>query len=208
MAADLFTQKLIERKKEIDWTRNAVFATFGFGYMGCFQYWLFNIVFFKLFPGQSFKQTAKKVCCDSFIKAPFFYFPFFYMIRTFINERKFDHKTLTSIKTTYRNNIMDDLKKFWSIWIAAQMFSFGVLPIHLRLPFIGSLSFFWCCILSYLHGSYDHEQEVEVAVAAEWELLKQQTESGQLECERDEAPETSAVLPRPVNPHSTASKSA
>ena len=33
-AADLFAQKVIEGKKEIDWTRHAVFCTFGFAYLG------------------------------------------------------------------------------------------------------------------------------------------------------------------------------
>merc|ERR1712110_561246 len=44
VAADLFTQKIIEGCDQINWRRNAVFGTFGFLYMGCFQYHLFNIV--------------------------------------------------------------------------------------------------------------------------------------------------------------------
>ena len=174
IVADLVTQTLIERTSigDINWSRNAVFATFGFLYMGCFQYWLFNTIFFKFFPGTSFTQTLKKVCCDSFIKAPFFYFPFFYLIRTFVHEREkfFQRETVLSLKTTYKKNISGDLKRFWSLWFPVNMITFGVMPIHLRLPFIASISFFWCICLSIIHGHYDHTEEVEIAVAKEYEL--------------------------------------
>ena len=173
--ADLFTQTVIEGTSinNIDWTRNAVFGTFGFLYMGCFQYWLFNILFFKWFPGVTIKQTAKKVFADQFIKGPFCYWPSFYFVRTLINEKlDINEKTLISVKTTYKANIVHDLKAYWSIWIPAQCITFGIMPIHLRLPFIATLSFFWCCILSSMHGSYDHEQEVEIAVAKELKLLQ------------------------------------
>ena len=176
IAADLFTQKVIEGKKEIDWRRNAVFGTFGFLYMGCFQYWLFNIMFFKWFPGTTLIQTIKKVCADQFIKGPIFYFPVFYFVRTLIQEFNVNEKTITSIKTTYKREVWGDLKRFWSIWIPAQCITFGIMPTHLRLPFIATLSFFWCCILSYIHGDYDHELEVEVAVAKEWELQRKKME--------------------------------
>lgn len=44
-AADLFAQKLLEKKEDVDWKRNAVYGIFGFAYLGGFQYWLYNVKF-------------------------------------------------------------------------------------------------------------------------------------------------------------------
>uniref|UniRef100_A0A7S0TFC6 Protein Mpv17 n=1 Tax=Elphidium margaritaceum TaxID=933848 RepID=A0A7S0TFC6_9EUKA len=161
--ADLFTQMVVDGYSldKIDWTRNAVFGTFGFCYMGCFQYWLFNILFFRLFPGVTVKSTIQKVCADQFIKGPFFYFPVFYLVRSAINERGVDQSIMSSVRNTYKHNIRSDLKAYWSVWLPAHCITFGVLPKHLRLPWIASLSFFWCCYLSTTHGSYNHDKEME-----------------------------------------------
>lgn len=37
--------QVIERRENMDWTRHAVFCTFGFAYLGGFQYYLYNIKF-------------------------------------------------------------------------------------------------------------------------------------------------------------------
>lgn len=44
----LVRPQVIEGRKEMDWTRHAVFCTFGFAYLGGFQYWLYNIQFTKV----------------------------------------------------------------------------------------------------------------------------------------------------------------
>jgi hypothetical protein len=36
---------VVEGREEMDWTRHAVFCTFGFAYLGGFQYWLYNVKF-------------------------------------------------------------------------------------------------------------------------------------------------------------------
>ena len=46
-AADLFAQKVVEHRDSVDWQRNAVYSTFGFAYLGCFQYYLYNVKFAK-----------------------------------------------------------------------------------------------------------------------------------------------------------------
>merc|ERR1712048_921309 len=61
---------------------------------------------------------------------------------------------------TYKSNVKNDLKCYWSLWCPAQFVTFYVMPKHLRLPFIATLSFFWCCFLSNMHGKYpEHEHE-------------------------------------------------
>ena len=162
VAADLVVQTCVDGnsifKGTMDWNRTAVFGTFGLFYMGAFQYWLFNIAFFKLFPGVTLKQSLKKVCADQFVKGPFCYWPSFYFIRTLINEKKIDNTTANTVFETYKNNVKSDLMHYWSIWVPAQCVTFYVMPLHLRLPFIATLSFFWCCFLSYMHGKYPDQK--------------------------------------------------
>lgn len=37
--------QVVEGKERMDWTRHVAFCTFGFCYLGGFQYWLYNIKF-------------------------------------------------------------------------------------------------------------------------------------------------------------------
>lgn len=72
-AADIFAQKVVERRENIDWQRNAVYSTFGFAYLGCFQYYLYNIKFAKWCKGiiDNFGRVGMpiiKVGLDQFIQ--------------------------------------------------------------------------------------------------------------------------------------------
>lgn len=49
--SDLLVQKVVEQRKEVDWKRNAAFATFGFVYLGGIQYMIYVPGFSWLFPG-------------------------------------------------------------------------------------------------------------------------------------------------------------
>ena len=66
---------------------------------------------------------------------------------------------IESVVDTYKNNIVSDMKALWSVWIPAQCITFGIMPLHLRLPFIASVSFFWCCVLSFMHGEYQQNTQ-------------------------------------------------
>lgn len=44
-AADLFAQKVVEGREQVDWSRHSVFCAFGFFYLGGFQYFLYNKLF-------------------------------------------------------------------------------------------------------------------------------------------------------------------
>jgi hypothetical protein len=56
--SDLLVQKVVERREEVDWKRNAAFAAFGFVYLGGVQYALYVPIFSRLFP-QASKFAAK-----------------------------------------------------------------------------------------------------------------------------------------------------
>eukprot|EP01084_Bolivina_argentea_P279038 476980_1 len=143
IAADLVVQTFVDGSSlnEIDYTRTAVFGSFGFLYLGMFQYWLYNIMYFKWFPGATLRSTIKK-----------------------LNERKMDKTIFKSVVNRYKNNIWSDMKALWKVWIPASSIAFGIMPLHLRLPFMASVSFFWCCILSFMHGKYDKKELEEILV--------------------------------------------
>ena len=48
---DFMVQKVVEKREEIDWRRNAAFGTFGLLYLGGVQYMIYVPLFSRLFPG-------------------------------------------------------------------------------------------------------------------------------------------------------------
>lgn len=49
-ASDLLVQTVVEQKEDIDWKRNAAFATFGCFYLGGVQYAIYVPIFGRMFP--------------------------------------------------------------------------------------------------------------------------------------------------------------
>lgn len=154
-AADLFAQKVIEGKKEIDWTRHAVFCTFGFVYLGGFQYWLYNVKFSQwcgpITQKFGHKATAPvKVFLDQAIHHPFMYFPTFYAIKA-----KVSGQPLSYAVHKYRTEIWDSVKALWSVWVPLQLINFAFVPRHMRVPYVAAVSFGWTMILSVMQGKFD-----------------------------------------------------
>ena len=101
-AADLLTQTALEGKSlaEVDWRRNALFAVFGFAYMGCFQYYLYVTLFSRWFAGaarfanqplaQKLTDRAgqldllKQVGFDTLVH-PQWFFPIYYALKEALN---------------------------------------------------------------------------------------------------------------------------
>eukprot|EP01083_Nonionella_stella_P005667 16369_1 len=166
LSADLIVQRYVDGHSfsDIDWTRAAVFGSFGFVYLGVFQYWLYNFQYFKWFPGVTLRSTIHKVAFDQFIKHPTLYWPTFYLLQTLLNERQLNAQTLQSVWSTYTTNIASDMKALWTVWIPVSMVTFGIMPMHLRLPFIATVSFFWCCVLSFMHGQYQTSEDIAVMI--------------------------------------------
>ena len=80
---DLAVQVVVERKRleKVDLRRTAVFTLHGFGYVGVGQWFIFNRVFSRLFPGVN-EYGAKRanwwpvvgaVAVDNFVHMPFIY---------------------------------------------------------------------------------------------------------------------------------------
>ena len=152
--ADLMAQKYIEQKQEIDKRRLLTFSFFGFSYLGGWQYYLFNKIFVRceavmaLKGYSSYTQSIILTSLDMGIHTPFMYFPAFYALKGWA-----ENKCVSMTLQAFKNNIYDDIKSMWTLWIPAQFCNFVLLPLHLRMPFITSVSFLWTMILSMTRGN-------------------------------------------------------
>ena len=155
--ADLMVQIYMDGTSwnDIDWTRNTVFFFFGFGYLGCFQYWLYNTFLFKIFPGTSFLSTFKKVGVDQLLHHPILYFPTFYATKEFINQKAFNINAFKDGMVKYKNNYKQDWIGLWTVWVPTTSIILGIIPMHMRMPIMASVSFLWTSILSFYRGKYD-----------------------------------------------------
>lgn len=154
-AADIFAQKVVENRKDIDWTRHAVFCLFGFGYLGAFQYYLYNIKFTQwcgpLTKKFGHKMTSPiKVLIDQGLHHPFVYFPVFFSMKAVVSG-----KPLSTAVEKYRTEIWDSVKAMWGVWVPAQIINFAFVPRHLRLPYVAAVSFGWTIILSVMQNKFD-----------------------------------------------------
>jgi hypothetical protein len=156
--ADLFAQKVIEKKEHIDFKRHALFCCFGFGYLGCFQYWLYNVKFVQwctpISNAIGHVGTAPfKVFLDQAIHHPFLYFPVFYSMKAGV-----EGKPLSYAWEKYHDEIWESLKALWSVWVPSQLVNFAFVPRHFRVPWVAMTSFVWTIILSLMQGRFDNER--------------------------------------------------
>jgi len=174
-ACDLLVQKVVERREEIDWRRNAAFATFGFFYLGGVQYALYVPIFSRLFPNAATfasKTVAEKlkdfpgirnlfaqVFIDQGVHHPLMYFPVFYMIKDAVTSDKPNPERAVN---EYIGNMQEDLFALWKVWVPSTFLNFAFMPMWLRIPWVASTSAIWTCILSVMRGGSDSVPANEV----------------------------------------------
>lgn len=154
-AADLFAQKIVERRDEVDWRRHGMFLMFGFGYLGCWQYYLYNNLFVKWCKPITavvghVGSAPVKTFIDQCIHHPLLYFPCFYALKGMVEGRP-----MTESINDYREHLWENCKALWMIWVPAQMVNFTVVPLHLRIPFVAGVSFAWTVVISVMRGALD-----------------------------------------------------
>lgn len=166
--ADLVVQKA-EGKKEIDWSRNAVFTAFGFAYLGIVQWFIYVTVFTRLCPNairfanlpwkDKLKDRAgqidlvKQTCLDNFVHYTFIYFPVFYTLKEMMQgDGSVDSGLVQRGLAKYWKNCVADNMAMWALWIPGDLGVYAA-PIWMRLPLNHGISLVWTMILSYLRGS-------------------------------------------------------
>lgn len=151
--ADIITQSIIEDKKELDWKRLGLFTTFGFAYLGGWQYFLFNKAFVRCEKYMSIRKYSRGTTStvltflDLGIHTPLLYYPSFYALKGYI-----DSEPISETVAKFKKNIVDDMISMWQLWLPAQLINFSCVPIHMRMPFVTSVSFAWTIILSMQRG--------------------------------------------------------
>ena len=191
-ASDLLVQTVVEQKswQEIDWKRNAAFATFGFIYLGGVQYTLYVPIFGRLFPqaatfaAKPLKHKLKDIpgminvglqtFLDQCVHHPLLYFPAFYMTKELVMGDT--PPNLPRVLQDYRQNMHEDLVALWKIWVPATVINFAFMPMHLRIPFAAGISMVWTCVLSAMRGGdISHGEEIAggAITRATYELFKE-----------------------------------
>lgn len=174
-ASDLLVQKVVENKKEIDWKRNLAFCTFGCFYLGGVQYAIYVPLFSRMFPNaasfaaKSLRDKMKdakgqiallsQVFLDQCVHHPLLYFPAFYMTKEVVTSE--GNPDFMKALSQYKDNMIEDLKALWKIWVPATFVNFAIMPMWARIPTVAATSMIWTCILSAMRGGdIVHSDEV------------------------------------------------
>jgi len=174
--ADIFVQKQVEKREEIDWKRVGLFTFFGFAYLGIVQYLIYVNLFSHLFKNAAafgkmpfrekirnkdgLKDLGKQIVVDMFVHGPLFFFPCYYIAKESIqgsnNVLQQPGDVVKKAMQKYGKNYWDDWIALWQIWIPGDAFVFA-LPLWARLPANHAISFVYMCILSFTRGAEEEE---------------------------------------------------
>ena len=174
-AADLFTQRWVEGRDEVDTRRLAVFLTWGAVYLGGVHYFIYSHIFPRvLFPSAAafvakpFAErladragqlvVVQQVALDQFIHHPLVLFPCFYCVKETVEQGRAGSEVVIAGLRKYATNICEDCVVCWSTWVPAFLINFSVCPIHMRIPFVAVVSFGFTSYWSLLRG---RRQELE-----------------------------------------------
>jgi len=156
LLVQLNTREPTLERSRLNYRRLATFVLTGAVYQGLFQYWLFNVVLPTLLPGHSLRATLQKVLAANLIADPVFFFPFFYILHEALAcspGQVFRMSTVSSALGKYYANCLYDWRNSWSIWLPGHAITYGVMPPHLRMPWIAAVSFGYIALLSVTRGS-------------------------------------------------------
>jgi protein Mpv17 len=157
--ADAFVQTQVERRGEIDRERLATFSLFGFAYQGGVQYWMMVKLWERLFPGAQLVPVVQKILATNLISDPVFFFPCFYTLREGLARPNLAVSSPSSLVYSamcqYRRRCLEDWRNNWVVWFPGHAISYGLMPLHLRMPWVATLSFGYLCILSYTRGDIE-----------------------------------------------------
>lgn len=153
-AADFITQKRQEATEQdsLDMSRNLAFILYGGLYQGVCQQFIYNTLFPMVFGTEtSLLTVAEQVALDMVILTPLLCLPAAYLIKSSIDSEETWQQGLEKYWMHVKQEGL--LLKYWMLWVPVQSLTFGVIPAHLRIAFIASVSFVWLMILSQISSS-------------------------------------------------------
>lgn len=154
--------------------RNVAYTVYGGIFIGLMCHLEYDYVFPFLFgddAGDSSSHlllAAKEVLFDNFVSAPLMWIPPAYIIKALMFGQ-----TPGEGLAKYVKDIKDQglLQKYWSVWLPAQTLQFSVVPHHLQVAFLATVSFFWFMLFSHLSSKEGEVDEAPDAAAAEAEAV-------------------------------------
>jgi len=151
VAADLLTQLVFEKGL---WNpkRSLLFGAFGFLFQGMAQYAIVNLGWARIFPGNSKRAVVSKVCGMNLLSDPMLFFPLFYIFKETL-QGGFAFATVKAALMSYKANCFMDWRNSWCVWFPGHAVTYGVMPLHARIPWMAFLSFFYMCVLSLTRGA-------------------------------------------------------
>jgi len=63
-----------------------------------------------------------------------------------------DKPTISNALSHYKENMGEDLKALWKIWIPTTFLNFAFMPLWGRIPWVAGTSFLWSMVLSMMRG--------------------------------------------------------
>ena len=150
--ADALSQRVVEGRSEMDWKRTAVFAFYGGWYCGWFQHALYNVAYARLFGlDTSLVNAARKVAVDCVVHVPIICFPVYYAYKhTF-----YDGDGAAAGLKRYVGDgetpgeAYDMCRRYYTVWVPANLLVFTVVPVPLRIGFIATTSLGWLTASSF-----------------------------------------------------------
>jgi len=150
--ADGIAQARSEADK-LELRRNLAYILYGGIFIGGMCHLEYDYIFPYLFgDDHSIKTIFEEVIFDNFISAPLCWLPPAYLVKAAV----YDYPLREGLEK-YAHDIKHNglLHKYLSIWIPAQSVSFSVIPEHLRVVFMASVSFFWFILFSTVASASD-----------------------------------------------------
>ena len=116
------------------------------------------------------------------IADPIFFLPTFYTLHEVLNRKPGEEVGLHTVRTAlgkYWDHCFADWRNTWGVWFPGHAVTYGLMPLHLRMPWVAALSFGYLSILSFTRG--DHTRiAAEEAKKREDGRLSPPPEEGQL----------------------------
>lgn len=169
MISDSMTQKVEYRSKcgsignvKFDLKRNMRFAFFAGSYTGCFQHWLYNIFYARLFPGRAITTAIRKTIVDNAIHMPLVCLPTYYSMKAlFLGQNP-----LIGLKQYWTQKWVI-LKPSWMVWGPMIFIITYAVPPEFRVFAIAVTGILWLSFVSFMSPmkdgdlSHDHFQQLE-----------------------------------------------
>jgi hypothetical protein len=168
--ADIIVQKQVEKRETIDWRRNLVFTSFGFGFLGFVGYGIYVKACSRLFPamGKFCNQTLREklgnragltalfqmIALDFVFIQPVIYWPVLYVFQESIQTQSENTSALDVVKNAMakvKANFWEDNLGMCAFWLPMDLIIYSA-PLHLRMPLNHAISFIWVSVVSFMRG--------------------------------------------------------